>query len=132
MVGAVHAIGHACGAAAHVHHGTAMAILLPHVMKFNLEKLSGLYAEILLPLAGAEVYATTPAEKRAEKCIEVIIGMNTELNKLTGMPDKLSAAGVKPEMFNEIAQKAIDDGAMMPNPKDVEFNEVIAILKQAF
>ncbi|HEY8347702.1 MAG TPA: iron-containing alcohol dehydrogenase [Symbiobacteriaceae bacterium] len=33
MVGLVHAIGHACGSVARVAHGTAMAILLPHVME---------------------------------------------------------------------------------------------------
>lgn len=132
MVGAVHAIGHACGAKAHVPHGNAMAILLPYVMKFNMDKLENLYAELLLPLAGAEVYAQTPQKERAKKAIGEIVLMNHKLNKLTGMPIKLSEAGVKKEQLQSIAETALDDGAMLPNPKELDMDDVMNILNEAF
>jgi len=132
MVGAVHAIGHACGAIAHVHHGNAMAILLPYVMKFNMDMLKNLYAELLLPVAGEKVYTETKAENRAMKTIETILLMNDSLNKLCGMPVKLSKAGVKKEQFEQIAKTAMNDGAMLPNPKEFNEKDIINILNEAY
>ncbi len=131
MVGAVHAIGHACGGVAHVPHGVAMSILLPHVMKFNFDILEDLYAELLLPVAGAEIYAKTFASQRANKTIEKIIELRRLLNKKAGLPISLKQAGVKEEQFKEIANTALNDGAMLPNPKDLNFDDVINILKSA-
>jgi len=131
MVGAVHAIGHACGAIAQVHHGNAMAILLPYVMKFNMDMLKNLYAELLLPVAGEKVYTETKAENRAMKTIETILLMNDSLNKLCGMPVKLSKAGVKKEQFEQIAKTAMNDGAMLPNPKELNKIDIINILNEA-
>ena len=132
MVGAVHAIGHACGAVAHVHHGNAMAILLPYVMKFNSDTIGDLYAELLLPLAGSDVYAETPADNRARKAIETILLMNHQLNKICDTPVKLSEAGVQKSQLSQIAKVANDDGAMLPNPKDLDYDVVMAILQEAF
>src|SRR5262249_44739544 len=40
-VGLVHAMAHIVGARYAVHHGTANAICLPHVMRFNADELAG-------------------------------------------------------------------------------------------
>ncbi len=132
MVGAVHAIGHACGAVAHVHHGNAMAILLPYVMKFNLDTIGHLYAELLLPLAGAEIYANTKPTLRARKFIEEVLLLNYRLSKLCAMPVKLNQAGVKRADFKKIAEMAVNDGAMLPNPKDLSESDVLSILNEAY
>jgi len=132
MVGAVHAIGHACGAVAHVHHGNAMAILLPYVMKFNLDKLENLYAKLLLPIAGEDVFVETKKKNRALKTIEIVETINKSLNEICKMPIKLSDAKVTKEQFEKIAETAINDGAMLPNPKEINKNDVLDILNQAF
>jgi len=132
MVGAVHGIGHTVGAIAHVHHGMAMAILLPYVMEYNLKKVDDLYGELLLPLAGADVYANTPKEQRASESIKFIKSINKELNQICGMPISLSDAGVKEEQLEEIAQKSLNDGAMILNPEEMNWKEVLKILKKAY
>ena len=132
MVGAIHAIGHACGAIAHIHHGNAMAILMPYVMKFNSDKLGDLYGELLLHIAGAEIFASTPKSERARKSVETVLLMNHELNKICGMPTKLSDAGVEQSQLEEIAEMALNDGAMLPNPKSLNKNDILEILKEAF
>ena len=131
MVGLVHAIGHAVGGVAHVPHGIAMAILLPHVMKFNLETLKPAYAELLLPLAGAEIYATTPKEERAQKAIEFVTAFIKQFESV-GLPTKLSDAKVTEDQFDAIAQTAINDGAIVVNPIMATKEQVIEILKEAF
>ena len=55
-----------------------------------------------------------------------------KLNEICGLPTKLSQTNVKKEDFNNIAKKALDDGAMIVNPKQVNFEDVIEILEKAF
>ncbi len=132
MVGAVHAIGHACGGIAHIHHGTAMAILLPVVMEYNLGKIAHYYAELLLPLAGDEVFASTPSTDRAGKSIETIRDLSATLSNLCGLPVSLKEAGVEESQLEEIARTAISDGSLVFNPEEVEFDDALGILKAAY
>lgn len=132
MVGLVHAIGHACGGVSHLAHGDAMAILMPHCMEYNMDKLSGLYGELLLPLAGSDIYANTPKERRGMKSVEVIKDMLEGFNKKCGLPMKLSQTSVKEQDFERIAQTAINDGAIIVNPKEAGFDDVMQILHKAY
>lgn len=132
MVGIIHAIGHALGGVSRVPHGEAMAILMPYCMEYNLDKMGELYAELLLPLAGEEVYASTPKAERAKKTIETIRNMQQELNKITGLPLTLSEKQVKKEDFEKIAKTATNDGALIVNPKNAEVKDIIEILNRAY
>ena len=132
MVGLVHAIGHALGGVSRVPHGEAMAILLPHCMRYNLDKLRDLYSRLLLYIAGEETFINTPREERAEKVIETIEKLLNELNKEAGLPIKLSDVNVKKEDFEEIAKKALNDGAIIVNPKEAKKEDIIQILNNAF
>lgn len=132
MVGLVHAIGHALGGVCHVPHGNAMNILLPFCMKYNMDKIGGEYGKILLYLAGEDVYLNTPAKKRGEKTVQIIEEMKQKLNRLTELPITLSEAGVKKEDLPEVAKKAINDGAIIVNPKEAKYGDVLNILKQAY
>lgn len=132
MVGLIHAIGHSVGAVSKVPHGDAMSILMPVCMKFNKDKLENEYAKLLIYVAGEEVYMNTPKNKRADTTIEYIEKMLKELNELSGLPTKLSEANVKKEDFEAIAEKSLNDGAMIVNPKHVSYNDVINILNGAF
>ena len=132
MVGVVHAIGHSVGAVSRVPHGDAMSILLPHCMRFNKDKLEAEYAKLLLYIAGEEIYVNTPRDKKADKTIECIVELLKELHDISGLPTKLSEANVKKEDFDAIAKKALNDGAIIVNPKHVDYDDVIKILKQAY
>ena len=132
MVAAVHALGHSAGAIAHVPHGVAMAVLLPHVMQYNFDMLHELYAELYLHLAGAEAYAATPPTKRAEAAIKKVHEMNEVLHKLCNHPRSLSEAGVTQEQLTDIAKQALDDGAMITNPKELDFNDALQVLQAAY
>lgn len=132
MVGLIHAIGHSVGAVSKVTHGDAMSILMPVCMKFNKDKLENEYSKLLLYVAGEEVYINTQKNKRADTTIEYIEKMLKELNELSGLSTKLSEANVKKEDFEAIAEKSLNDGAMIVNPKNVSYSDVINILNEAF
>lgn len=133
MVGLVHAIGHALGGVCHVAHGDAMTILLPTVMQYNLDKCRERYGELLLHVAGPEVYAITPISQRPQKTINTLIALRRELADRTGLPTTLSQTGkVKREDFAAVARTAMNDGAIIVNPAEADYDEIIGILEEVW
>ncbi|QNK40811.1 iron-containing alcohol dehydrogenase [Caproicibacter fermentans] len=132
MVGMIHAIGHALGGVCHVPHGEAMTILMPICMEYNFDKIGDLYGELLLPLAGPEAFAGTPQGKRGRETISVIRRMTAEYHDLCGLPMSLRETPAKREDFVSVAKTALNDGAMIVNPKYVGEQEILEILEKAF
>ena len=132
MVGIIHAIGHSLGSICHIPHGEAMAILMPHCMRFNKDKLEKEYSELLLYIAGPEVYSSTKKDFRADEAIKYVEMLLDELHTLSGLPRKLSEIGVNKNQFEDIAKKAINDGAIIVNPKQESIEEIIEILNNAY
>ena len=132
MVGAVHAIGHALGGVCGVPHAVAMTILLPHVMRYNLCHSAGDYAALLPWLVDMDAAAAIPAEKRAEVAIEAIETLGRKLNAICGLPLSLSEAGVSKESFAKVSEFAVNDGALIVNPRAATEEQVIEILNAAF
>ena len=132
MVGAVHAIGHALGGVCHVPHAVAMTILLPHVMRYNLSHSAGDYAALLPWLVGMDAAMATPAEQRAEAAITAIETLAAKLNAACGLPLTLSDAGVSKEDFAKVAEFAVNDGALIVNPRAATEEQVLEILNAAF
>lgn len=132
MVGAVHAIGHALGGICKVPHAVAMAILLPHVMRFNLEKCRDSYATLLPYLVGMEQAMATPAEQRARAAIDAVAALARRLKSICGLPLTLQEVGVSRDDFEHVAQVAVNDGALIVNPRAADEQQIIGILNAAF
>lgn len=132
MVGIVHAVGHALGGVCHIPHGDAMTVLLPYGMEYNLEKCRKEYGELLLYLAGDNLYSRTPAAERAEQLIREIRNMENRLHNACGLPLTLKELGVKTEDFLQAANTAVNDGAMIVNPRQAGVEDVLELLKQAY
>ena len=132
MVGVVHALGHACGGVCAIPHGVMMNIFLPHGLRYNLNRTGSQVGELLLPLAGPEVFAGTPEERRPERTIEAVVQLRDELHRLTGLPRTLKEAGVPREKFPEIALKSLGDGSMVFNPEEVDYEDALELLNRAW
>ena len=133
MVGLVHSLGHALGAVAHLPHGLCMNLFLPYVLEYNQSVNGEKIADLLLPLAGAEIYAQTPAHLRAEKTISTITTMRDRLYSLTKLPRTLRETNkVNPAQFAEIADKALNDGSIIYNPKEASLRDLEQILEKAW
>lgn len=131
MVGVVHSLGHALGGIVGTPHGVAMSIFLPYGLEYNFDKIEPYLAELLLPVGGIEVFVNTPEERRARKTIELIYELRDTLYDLVKLPRTLSEAKIDKALYPKIAQKAIDDGTVALNPKDLTFEDVLAILEKA-
>ena len=133
MVGLVHALGHATGAICHLPHGLCMSLYLPYVLEFNLESIRAPLGELLLYLEGPEVYSATPASRRAEASISALRKLRDELHKRCKLPRTLKETdAVKEHQLDTIAELAMDDGAMMFNPKEVSLEDAKSVLKRAW
>ena len=133
MVGLVHSLGHATGAVAHLPHGQCMNIFLPHVLRYNLGMVGERIGELLLSLAGSEVYAATPMNQRAQKVIASIESLQQQLQQRTGLARSLSETErVSEGDFVAIADKALDDGSIIFNPVEASRQDIMALLKAAY
>lgn len=133
MVGLVHSLGHALGAVAHLPHGLCMNLFLPYVLEYNKEINAAKIGELLLPLAGADIYAQTPAEERANKAIDMLLTMRDRLYDLTKLPRTLRETGrVNESQLDEVAEKALNDGSIIYNPKEANLQDLKMILEKAW
>jgi alcohol dehydrogenase len=133
MVGLVHSLGHALGAVAHLPHGLCMNLFLPYVLEYNKEVNGNKIGELLLPLAGADIYAQTPANQRADKAIATILTMRDRLFILTKLPRNLLETGkVTEAQLDDVAEKALNDGSIIFNPKEASLKDLRAILQKAW
>ncbi|WP_025094371.1 iron-containing alcohol dehydrogenase [Acinetobacter soli] len=133
MVGLVHSLGHALGAVAHLPHGLCMNLFLPYVLEYNKDVNGPKIADLLLPLAGADIYAQTPANQRADKAISTILAMRDRLFSMTKLPRNLRETGkISEAQLDEVAEKALNDGSIIYNPKEASLADLKAILKKAW
>ncbi len=133
MVGLVHAFGHSLGAMAHLPHGLCMNLFLPYVLEYNLPVAGERTGELLLPLAGAEVYASTRKEARAEKTIAVIRGLRDQLHARCKLPRNLRETGkITEQQLPKLAAMALDDGPIIFNRREANVDDLLAILKSAW
>jgi len=141
MVGVVHAIGHSVGAICHVPHGVCMAVLLPYGLEYNYHKNGHLTGELLLPLAGPDIYVATPAGRRADRVIEAVRELNGQLREATGgrhpcclsqIRDAEGAQVVPNERLPEIAKTAMGDGSLLYNPEQLDYEDLLMVAQAAW
>ena len=84
-------------------------------------------------MAGPEVYAATPEDQRPQKTIDTLVALRQSLAEQTGLPTTLSQTGrVKKEDFEAVARTALNDGAIIVNPAEADFDEIVGILKEVW
>jgi alcohol dehydrogenase len=133
MVGLVHALGHSLGARCHLPHGLCMNLFLPTVLDYNRPEVDNELARLLLPLVGAERFAATPANQRAEATITAIRTLRDTLWQAVKLPRTMSEAGVSDRsLLGEIRDLAINDGAMLFNRKDADREQLLTLLERAW
>lgn len=132
MVGVVHSLGHAAGAIARLPHGVAMAVFLPHGLRYNLPARREILGDLLLPLAGPEVFSRTQSDARPEAVITAVEALKETLHQQTGLPRSLKEAGVQREQFQTIAELAINDGSVLMNPVELSVADALGVLEAAY
>ena len=127
MVGLVHAMAHSLGGRFGVPHGLANAILLPHVMRYNMEACADQYALV------AEALAVKKPETSDDEAAEEAVNAIEELSKKIGLPGRLRYVDVPMEGLKDCAELSLSDGSIVYNPKPVfEAEEVFKVYEAAW
>ena len=105
-----------------VHHGTANAILLPHVMEFNLPARVEKFADIGEALTGD---ARNGDREAAEMAVEAVIDLNRDLE----IPDALSDVGVQSRAIPAMSKDAMASPNTDINPRKASLDDITSIFK---
>jgi maleylacetate reductase len=116
-VGASHGIGHVLGAACHVPHGHTSCVMLPSVLRWNLPANADRQKRISEAFGRPDVSAADLVAKLVDTL---------------GLPGRLADVGVGRDRFQEIAEKAMHDRAVLNNPRPIKQPaQVVEILELA-
>lgn len=117
-LGATHSLAHPLSSLCGMHHGTANAICLPHVMQFNSQRKPGLYRRVGLA-CGLSV-ADAPGELADVRTIEFI----RKLLKDLGLGHGLAHYGVKESQLDALVAQAFEDVCHVTNPVPVNRDDL--------
>jgi alcohol dehydrogenase len=118
---AVHCLSYGLGGRFHVSHGLANAILLPAVLRFNLDADYARHAQVALAMG---VEAGSNDEETALKGIEMI----EALSKACGIPASLKSLGVGEDDLSALADIAMGVTRLLKNnPKPLTKEDAIKI-----
>lgn len=120
-VAAVHALAYPVGARFHVPHGLSNSLVLPTVMRFNLESAIAPYAE-LASIAVPTVAGTD--EAKAQALIEWLSALPGRL----GLPTRLSQVGISGSDLPSLAADAMEQTRLLVNnPREVTYDDALAL-----
>lgn len=124
-VGAVHALAYPVGSRFHVPHGLSNALLLPHVLRFNLPACQATYAqfgELLVPGVG-----TTEAQRAS-----AFLAFIDDLLGVVGLACRLSDVGVIEADLPTLASDAMMQTRLLANnPRAVNIEDALSLYRMA-
>ncbi len=124
-LGATHSLAHPLSTMAAMHHGTANAVCLPHVMHFNAQRKPGLYRRVGIA-CGLDV-ATAPDEVADFRTIEFAKKFIADL----GIKPALHLYGVKESQLDALADQAFEDACHLTNPVPVNAEDLKQLYRAA-
>ena len=126
-LGACHSLAHQLSSLAGLHHGVAIALMLPHQISFSLKGAPKRYARIAAALDG-HAASDPPVRRGPERAAEAV----RELIADVGLPLRLRDAGVQKESISHLADNAFTDLNWTTNPCPITRDEMAGLYEQAF
>lgn len=124
-LGVVHSLAHQLGGVYNLPHGVCNAVLLPHVMRFNVSVCEEKMADL------AEAMGVDTDGMSSEEAANAAIEAVEELSADVGIPSGLAELGVKEDKLEEMAKLALVDPCAPGNPRDMSLEDAVAIYKAA-
>jgi len=127
QVGLAHAMAHTVGTLHHVPHGAACGIVLPKVMRFNVDHAAGKLAQVAQALG-----VDTKGMEERDAALAAADAVEALMEKV-GHPMRLRDVGVPEEGLARCAFHAIADSSIIFNARPTgDPSEVLGIYKQAY
>ena len=123
---AVHALAYPLGSDFGVAHGISNAVLLPHVLEFNLPAAPGRYADIARAMGVADAGSD---EATAQQGLEFL----RALNRRCGITAHIAELGVPESAIDRLADSALTvQRLLQQNPRTVTLQDARDIYRRAF
>ena len=123
---AVHALSYPLGSDFDVAHGVSNAVLLPHVIEFNIPAATPRYAQVALALGVQELETDLELAQAGVRFLH-------ELNAACGIPPHMEQLGVPLEAIDRLAASAMTVQRLLSsNPREVGEQDARDIYRRAF
>lgn len=122
MLGAAHACAHPLTARWNVTHGLALAILLPHVVRWNANVATDRYAALL---------GSPRRRHRDDDAAEALASRLEDLANAGGLRMTLSDSGINEEALPALAEQAAQDWTASFNPRPLDAAGALEIYRAA-
>jgi alcohol dehydrogenase class IV len=123
---AIHALSYPLGSKYHVPHGLSNAMLLPHVMEFNLAVAADRYAEV------AEIIGVAGEGSVQHKASSAVEAMRDLMDRCT-VPSRLSELNIPEDSIPTMAESAMKvQRLLINNPREVSKEDAIEIYHNAY
>ena len=124
MLGAAHALANPLTAAYGIAHGEAIALMLPHVVRFNGQRCDQQYRQLLATTSHEPHCPTGGAESLAD--------FLRNIASQAGLPAKLDDCGVEETRLPDLAAMAANQWTASFNPIAVSKAELLQLYELAF
>ena len=123
-LGLVHGMAHPMGSRHDIPHGVANALLLPTIMEFNMPKCVEKFG-VIAQTMGVDTTGMS-AQEAAQAAVDAVKALSVRV----GIPQSLTALGIKEEDIPALAAQAIADVCTPGNPRDVTEAEIVELYKK--
>ncbi len=125
--GMVHGLAMPLGGQFNIPHGIANAVLLPHVMRWNLVAALPRYRDVAVALG--ETVAHLSVREGAERAVSAVEALSRDV----GIPVHLDDLAVPRSAMDALARDGMTNVRQVrPNPRDVTYEGLMDILGRAF
>ena len=125
ILGATHAMAHSLGGALDIAHGECNAILLDHVIEFNIPAAPERFEHIATAM-GLDLRGMTSGQKKS-----TLLNHVRELKKATGIVRTLNELGVGRGDVNFLTDHALKDPCMVTNPRKVSPRDIEVVYEES-
>ncbi len=124
-LGAVHAMAHSVGGYLDLAHGECNALLLEHVVRFNIEASPERFRQVGEAMS-LDMRGMTERE-RAKRITTAL----SDMRRRVGIPDSLGARGVHVTDIPELTEHALGDACLVTNPRRANSADIKSIYGDA-
>lgn len=120
-VAAVHALAYPLGGQFHIPHGLSNALVLPHVMNFNISHCADLYAQLAPHIMHNDIPdKDEDAKLTAKRLVRYLQSLIKQLN----LPQSLAELGIEEKHIDSLANDALEQQRLLVNnPKPVSLDD---------
>ena len=125
-LGIVHSLAHSLGSFAHIPHGEACAVMLPHVLRFNGKVAAEAYKDM------GRSFGLDMNNLSDDEVIEKVVNAVKDLSIKVGIKQTLKELGVDKELIPEMAETALKDICTSGNPREVTLDDLVNLYLETY